>query len=225
MRVPPRLPPHIVAFVACLTLHGLLFSVAVFQGMCLFLIWLTLQSSLMVNSLSQTADQVTGHAFLVTLSVANVFVLISPALMVLSVVLQVVPASIRNRLSVTFGLPLPAAVKAPTGTRTDASDADAADPEVDTARSGDDIDASPGVFHPHHQFQRPQSSQPWSSSSKFIEMSTMKDDLAALNTVVVDAVLPETQCESCGAGIVYPRALSPADVPAQARCALCDGRR
>ena len=66
------------------------------QGSCLFLIWLTLQAGLMI---SPVPDAATGNAFLISLSVANIVLLISPMLLAAVVGLQMIPASFRQRVS------------------------------------------------------------------------------------------------------------------------------
>ena len=73
------------------------------QGACLFLIWLTLQAGLMI---SPVPDAATGNAFLISLSVANVMLLISPMLLAAIVLLQMIPASIRNKLRLSLASPV-----------------------------------------------------------------------------------------------------------------------
>ena len=70
------------------------------QGACLFFIYLTLQAGLMVQN--TLPDRITGDAILVALSVANIILLVSPFLMALIVGLQILPESIRRRMSVFF---------------------------------------------------------------------------------------------------------------------------
>ena len=75
------------------------------QGACLFFIWLTLQSGLMVQN--TVPDRVTGNALLVVLSVANLIILVSPVIMCLIVGLQIVPTSIRRQVSTWLGMTKP----------------------------------------------------------------------------------------------------------------------
>ena len=70
------------------------------QGACLFFIWLTLQAGAMVQN--TLPDRNTGDAILVALSVANIVMLVSPVLLGLIAALQVLPQSIRRRVSVFF---------------------------------------------------------------------------------------------------------------------------
>ena len=77
--------------------HALSLGLAVLQGVCLFMIWLTLQAGLMVQT--TPADQTSGNAFLISLSVANIVLLVSPAIMVGIAACQLIPESARNRLS------------------------------------------------------------------------------------------------------------------------------
>ena len=73
------------------------------QGACLFFIYLTLQAGLMVQN--TLPDRNTGDAILVALSVANIFLLVSPVLLGLIAALQILPESIRRHASVFFGGP------------------------------------------------------------------------------------------------------------------------
>ena len=70
------------------------------QGACLFFIYLTLQAGLMVQN--TLPDRIMGDAILVALSVANIILLISPFLMALIFGLQILPESIRRRVSALF---------------------------------------------------------------------------------------------------------------------------
>ena len=72
------------------------FTPPVLQGACLFLIWLTLQAGLMI---SPVPDAATGNAFLISLSVANIVLLISPMLLGAVVGLQMIPVSFRQRVT------------------------------------------------------------------------------------------------------------------------------
>ena len=51
-------------------------------------------------------DRITGDAFLTALSVANIVLLVSPALALLMAALQVLPSGIRRRVSMFVGLPV-----------------------------------------------------------------------------------------------------------------------
>ena len=73
------------------------------QGACLFLIYLTLQAGLVVRFTPKPMpDGNTGDALLVALGVANIIVLVSPVVMGLVAALQVLPESIRRRVSAFF---------------------------------------------------------------------------------------------------------------------------
>ena len=71
----------------------------VMQGLCLFMIWLTLQAGLMVSQ-TTVPDASTGNALLVALSVANIFLLISPVCMMAIVGSEMLPPAVRRRIMV-----------------------------------------------------------------------------------------------------------------------------
>ncbi len=73
----------------------------VLQGACLFMIWASLQAGMLMVTTQPSLGA--GSALLTSISVANIIMLISPALLIVLAVLQVVPASLRARISATFG--------------------------------------------------------------------------------------------------------------------------
>ncbi len=74
----------------------------VLQGACLFMIWMSLQAGMLM--VSTTPNLSAGSALLMAVSVANIIMLISPALLIVLAVLQVIPASIRTRFAAVVGL-------------------------------------------------------------------------------------------------------------------------
>jgi hypothetical protein len=74
----------------------------VLQGSCLFLIWLTLQAGMLLQT--TTPDFASGGAVLTALSIANIIVFASPIVMVLLALCRVLPRPWRKRLSACVGL-------------------------------------------------------------------------------------------------------------------------
>jgi hypothetical protein len=72
------------------------------QGACLFFIWLTLQAGLMVSPTEPNSSA--GNVLLIALAAANVVVVVSPFLMAGLAVMQVLPASLRRRVSTFLGM-------------------------------------------------------------------------------------------------------------------------
>jgi hypothetical protein len=72
----------------------------VLQGACLFMIWASLQAGTLMVATQPNLNA--GSALLTAISVANIVMLVSPAVLILLAVLQVVPASIRTRFSSAF---------------------------------------------------------------------------------------------------------------------------
>jgi hypothetical protein len=73
----------------------------VLQGACLFMIWASLQAGMLMVTTQPSLGA--GAALLTALSVANIVMLISPALLIVLAMLQVIPASIRARVSAALG--------------------------------------------------------------------------------------------------------------------------
>jgi hypothetical protein len=76
-------------------------SLNILQGSCLFMIYLTLQAGMMLVTTS--ADGAAGSGVLIALSIANIIVMVSPAVMVCLVLFRVCPASCRRRVSGWIG--------------------------------------------------------------------------------------------------------------------------
>jgi hypothetical protein len=73
----------------------------VLQGACLFMIWASLQAGMLMVTTQPSLGA--GAALLTALSVANIVMLVSPAVIVVLAVLQVIPAALRARVSVMLG--------------------------------------------------------------------------------------------------------------------------
>ncbi len=71
------------------------------QTCCFFIIWLTFQAGLMV--ITTTPTPVVGNALLIALGIANVVILVSPALLVLLALLSAIPESLRNKWLTRLG--------------------------------------------------------------------------------------------------------------------------
>ncbi len=74
----------------------------VLQGAYLFMIWASLQAGMLMVTAQPNPGA--GSALLTAISVANIVMLISPVLLIVLVMLQLVPASIRARFSAVLGL-------------------------------------------------------------------------------------------------------------------------
>jgi hypothetical protein len=74
----------------------------VLQGTCLFMIWASLQAGMLMVTTQPNLSA--GSALLTAISVANIVMLISPALLIVLAVLQIIPASIRARAAALFGV-------------------------------------------------------------------------------------------------------------------------
>jgi hypothetical protein len=72
------------------------------QGACLFMIWASLQAGMLMVTTQPSLGA--GSALLTAISVANIVMLISPALLVVLAVCQVIPASVRARISIVMGM-------------------------------------------------------------------------------------------------------------------------
>jgi hypothetical protein len=76
------------------------------QGACLFMIWLTLQAGMML--VATAPDNATGNGVLIVASIANIVIMVSPAMLIALLFVKAIPKSIRRRVSTAFGLKDPA---------------------------------------------------------------------------------------------------------------------
>jgi hypothetical protein len=72
------------------------------QGACLFMIWLTLQAGMML--VATAPDSAAGTGVLIVATIANLIIMVSPAIMGALLFVKVVPKSIRHRVNTLLGL-------------------------------------------------------------------------------------------------------------------------